>query len=99
MTLSHAPSCSCKSNKKRKENKKKRKRNINNNLAVLPTHNNFTKYQNCICWDERVLCKVVKDAIPNQIRDELRYSQEDMSSFEGFKRVVLWIDNDYWKRI
>ena len=36
MILSHAPSCSCKSNKKRKE--KKRKRNINNDLAVLPSH-------------------------------------------------------------
>ena len=35
--LSHAPSCSCKSNKKRKE--KKRKRNINNDLAILPSHN------------------------------------------------------------
>jgi len=31
--LSHAPSCSC---KKRKE--KKRKRNINNDLAILPSH-------------------------------------------------------------
>jgi len=49
----------------------------------------FTKYQNCICWDERALCKMVKDAIPNQIRDELYYSQEDMLFFEGFKRVVL----------
>jgi len=38
VTLSHAPSCSCKSNKKRKE--KKRKRNINNDLAVLPSHDN-----------------------------------------------------------
>ena len=34
-----ALSYSCKSNKKRKE--KKRKRNINNNLAVLPSHDNF----------------------------------------------------------
>jgi len=31
--LSHTPSCSCKSNKKRKE------RNINNDLAVLLSHN------------------------------------------------------------
>ena len=58
----------------------------------------FVKYQNRICWDERALRKMVKDAIPNCIRDELRYSQEDMSSFEGFKRAVLRIDNDYWKR-
>ena len=42
---------------------------------------------------------MVKDAIPNCIRDELRYSMEDVSTFEGFKRAVLCIDNDYWKRI
>ena len=59
----------------------------------------FAKYQNHIHWDERALRKVVKDSIPNHIRDELRYSQEDISSFEQFKRVVLQIDNDYWKRI
>ena len=35
MILSHTPSCSC---KKRKEKKRKRKRNINNDLAVLPSH-------------------------------------------------------------
>jgi len=59
----------------------------------------FTKYQNHICWDKRALCKVVKDAIPNCICNELCYSQEDVLSFEGFKRAVLCIDNDYWKRI
>ena len=42
---------------------------------------------------------MVKNAIPTRICDKLRYSQEDMSSFEGFKRVVLRIDNDHWKRI
>jgi len=36
MILSRAPSCSCKSNKKRKE----KKRNIDNDLAVLPSHDN-----------------------------------------------------------
>jgi len=36
MILFCTPSCSCKSNKKRKE--KKRKRKINNDLAVLPSH-------------------------------------------------------------
>ena len=59
----------------------------------------FAKYQNCIHWDERALRKVVKDAIPTRICDELHYSQEDVSSFERFKRAVLRIDNDYWKRI
>jgi len=34
--LSHTPSCSCKSNKKIKE----KKRNINNDLAILPSHDN-----------------------------------------------------------
>jgi len=38
MILSHTPSYSCKSNKKRKE----KKRNINNNLAVLPSHDTTT---------------------------------------------------------
>jgi len=27
----------------------------------------FAKYQNCIHWDERALCKIVKDTIPNWI--------------------------------
>jgi len=34
MILSHTPPCSCKS----KEKEKEKKRNINNNLAVLPSH-------------------------------------------------------------
>jgi len=39
--LSHTPSCSY---KKRKEKKKKRKRNINNDLAVLPSHDNWSDH-------------------------------------------------------
>jgi len=35
--LSHAPPCSCKSKGKEKE----KKRNINNDLAVLPSHDKF----------------------------------------------------------
>jgi len=35
MILSHAPPCSCKS----KEKEKEKKRNINNDLAILPSHN------------------------------------------------------------
>jgi len=34
MILSHTPPCSCKS----KEKEKEKKRNINNDLAVLPSH-------------------------------------------------------------
>jgi len=36
MILSHAPPCSCKS----KEKEKEKKRNINNDLAILPSHDN-----------------------------------------------------------
>jgi len=57
----------------------------------------FAKYQNCICWDDRSLQKVVNDALSARIWDELRFSHEDLSSFEGLKRLVLRIDNDYWK--
>ena len=53
----------------------------------------------CIHWDKRALCKVVKDAIPNCIRDKLCYSVENVSSFEGFKRAVLCINNNYWKKV
>jgi len=41
---------------------------------------------------------VVKDAIPDHIHDELRFSHEDISTFEGLKRAVMRIDNDFWKR-
>jgi len=58
----------------------------------------FTKYQNRIRWDDRSLRKIVKDAIPSYIRNELRFSHEDTSSFEGFKRAIMRIDSDYWKR-
>ena len=58
----------------------------------------FAKYQTQIKWDDRALRKVVKDAIPSRITEELRYSKEDISSFEGFKLAILRIDNDYWKR-
>jgi len=35
--LSHTPPCSCKS----KEKEKEKKRNINNDLAILPSHDIF----------------------------------------------------------
>ena len=41
---------------------------------------------------------MVKDALPTQIHDELCFCHEDTSSFEGLKRAVLRIDNNYWKR-
>jgi len=41
---------------------------------------------------------VVKDTIPNRIRDELRFSHEDISTFEGLKKAVIRIDSDFWKR-
>jgi len=58
----------------------------------------FAKFQNCIRWDNRSLRKVVKDAIPNCICDKLRFSHEDVLTFEGLKRAVMRIDNDFWKR-
>jgi len=57
----------------------------------------FAKYQNYIHWDDYALKKVVKGVLPNQIQDELHYSQKDISTFEGLKRAVMRIDNDYWK--
>jgi len=47
--LFHAPSCSCKSNKKRKE----KKGNINNDLAILPSHDIF-KVQKVVAFFEAV---------------------------------------------
>jgi len=35
----------------------------------------FTKYQNHIYWDEKILYKIIKNAIPNCIRDKLHYSE------------------------
>ena len=57
----------------------------------------FAKYQNYIRWDDCSLWKVVKNALPARIRDELHFSYKDLSLFEGLKRSVLRIDNDYWK--
>jgi len=58
----------------------------------------FAKFQNRIRWNNRALRKVVKDAIPDRIRNELRFSHEDISTFEGLKRAVMRINNDFWKR-
>ena len=76
-------------------------------IVAIPFYNNgkainyfiqFAKFQNRIRWDDRSLRKVVKDTIPNHICDELRFSHEDVSTFEGLKRAVMRIDNDFWKR-
>ena len=58
----------------------------------------FAKFQNQIYWNNRALRKVVKDAIPDRIHNELRFSHEDISMFEGLKRAIIRIDNDFWKR-
>jgi Domain of unknown function (DUF4939) len=58
----------------------------------------FAKYESRVDWDDRALRKVIKDAIPTRISDELKYSREDTSTFEGFKKAVMKIDNDYWKK-
>jgi len=41
------------------------------------------------------LRKVIKNALPSYIQDELRFSHKDISHFEGLKRAALRIDNDY----
>jgi len=45
----------------------------------------FAKFQNRICWDDRALRKMVKNAIPNCVCDGLRFSHE----CKGTSRVVL----------
>jgi len=57
----------------------------------------FAKFQNRIYWDDRALRKMVKNAIPNHVCDELRFSHENVSMFEGLKRVVMRINNNFWK--
>ena len=59
----------------------------------------FAKYQNCIRWDDCSLHKVVKDTFPSHIYNKLCFCYEDISTFEGLKRTVLRVDNNYWKRI
>ena len=59
----------------------------------------FAKYQNRIRWDDCSLQKVVKNAIPVRISEELCFSWEDLSMFKGYKCAVLKIDNDHWKRV
>ena len=68
-----------------------------NNGKAINYFIQFTKFQNQICWDDRALRKVVKNAIPDHICDELRFSHEDVLTFEGLKRAVMRIDNDFWK--
>ena len=55
----------------------------------------FAKFQNQIHWDDRALRKVVKNTILNHIRDELRFSHKDVLTFEGLKRAVMRIDNNF----
>lgn len=68
-----------------------------NNSKAINYFIQFAKFQNWIHWDDRVLRKVVKDVIPNCICNELRFSYKDISMFEGLKRAVMGIDNDFWK--
>jgi len=39
----------------------------------------------------------MKDTLLAYIQDELCFSHEDLSLFEELKRLVLRIDNNYWK--
>jgi len=42
---------------------------------------------------------VVKNTISARISEELYFSQEDLSTFKGYKCAVLKINNDYWKQV
>ena len=68
-----------------------------NNSKAVNYFIQFAKFQNQIHWDDRALRKVVKDTISDCILDELRFSHENVSIFEGLKRAVMRIDNDFWK--
>jgi len=59
----------------------------------------FAKYKNRIWWNDRSLRKVVKNAIPARISEELCFSKEDLFTFEGYKQAVLKINNDHWKQV
>ena len=41
----------------------------------------------------------MKDALPTRISEELHFSREDLSTFEGLKRAVMRIDSDYWRHV
>jgi len=69
-----------------------------NNGKAINYFIQFAKYQNHIWWDDCSLQKVVKDVFPTQICDELCFCHENISLFEGLKRAVLRIDNNYWKQ-
>ena len=55
----------------------------------------FVKYKNRIRWEDCSLWKVIKNTILERISEELYFRKENISTFEGLKRVVLKIDSDY----
>ena len=42
---------------------------------------------------------MVKNTISKRISKKLHFSKEDISIFESLKKVVLKIDNNYWRRV
>jgi len=42
---------------------------------------------------------MVKDTLLSRINNELYFSKENLSIFEGLKRTVMRIDNNYWRHI
>jgi len=59
----------------------------------------FVKYQNQIRWNNCSLQKMVKDILSSRISKEFHFSREDLFTFEGLKRVVMRINNDYWRHV
>jgi len=41
----------------------------------------------------------VKNAIHTRISEELHYSQENLLSFEEYKRAVMRIDDNHWRQV
>ena len=79
--LSHAPPCSCKS----KEKEKEKKRNINNDLAILPSHD--SSYQ-LICLISRPLLIALR-----------RDWHQSKGLLKGFKLALrLWESSKIWWR-
>lgn len=37
--------------------------------------------------------------VPTRISNKLRFSKEDLSTFEGYKQAIMRIDNNYWKKV
>ena len=70
---------------------------VDNSCQLLMSEG-LSKTNHNIRWNDYSLQKVVKDALLTQICNKLCFCHEDTFSFEGLKKAVLRIDNNYWKQ-